>query len=64
MIHVRFAPDGTVREIGDQPAGLNPQQWFDRLSRSDSGGYQALAGGRGVFRLSRSFIDELRSQEV
>ena len=26
MIHVRFAPDGTVTEIGERPAGCTAQQ--------------------------------------
>ena len=32
VIHVRFAPDGSVTEIGERPASLTAQQWFDRLS--------------------------------
>lgn len=52
VIHVRFAPDGSVSEIGDRPAGASPQEWFNLLSRNTRECYQALAGGRGVFRVS------------
>lgn len=32
MIHVLFAPDGSVTEIDECPADLTAQAWFDRLS--------------------------------
>lgn len=60
MIHVSFAPDGTVRGIGEKPAGTSPQAWFDQLTRHSAGGYQALSGGRGVFRLPRTALAELQ----
>jgi len=28
MIHVRFAPNGTVIEISERPPGVSPQDWF------------------------------------
>lgn len=52
MIHVRFSPDGTVREISERPATLSAQDWFNRLSNEAASAYQALSGGRGLFRLS------------
>jgi len=52
VIHVRFAPNGEVTEIGERPASLAPQQWFDLLSRRREAAYQPLAGGRAVFRLA------------
>ncbi len=62
MIHIRFAPNGTVVEIGERPAGKNPQEWFDRLSERVGGtSYQALSGGRGVFRLTREQVDALKA---
>ena len=61
IIHVRFAPNGTVVEIGERPGGLTPQEWFNLLSeRTDA--YQALAGGRGIFRLTRAVVDALKQE--
>src|SRR4030066_288312 len=47
MIHVRFSPDGTVREIGARRQTLSAQDWFNRLSTEAAGASQALSGGRG-----------------
>ncbi len=58
MIHLRFAPNGTVVEIGERPADLTPQQWFDMLANKFVDAYQAYSGGRGVFRLP---VDDLES---
>ena len=52
LIHVRFAPNGAVTEIGELPPTLAPQDWFNTLSTRAGGGYQPLSGGRGVFRLT------------
>lgn len=60
LIHVRFAPDGAVVEIGERPAPASPQDWFNRLSESVGDTYQPLSGGRAVFRLSRGALDSLR----
>lgn len=64
MIHVRFAPNGTVTEIGERPDGCPAQDWFNRLSRRDGLAYQALSGGRGLFRLSPETLAELRAQSL
>lgn len=61
LVHVRFAPDGTVTEIGERPAESTPQQWFNRLSDACQGHYQPLSGGRGMFRETRATIDALKS---
>lgn len=61
MVHVRFAPDGTVTEIGERPVETSPQQWFDRLSGEIKSHYQPLSGGRGVFRATRAKIDALKA---
>ena len=61
MIHVRFAPDGTVFEIGERPQSLSAQQWFDRLSEKAGEEFQALSGGRGVFRLAPEVIEALKA---
>ena len=61
MIHVRFAPNGTVVEISERPAAIAPQDWFNWLSNNAADVYQALAGGRGVFRLTPDKLEALRT---
>lgn len=61
MIHVRFAPNGTVVEISERPQGISPQDWFDHLSANKPLVYQALAGGRGIFRIEREELETLRA---
>lgn len=56
LIHVRFAPNGHVTEIGERPASLAPQDWFNTLSTHAGTSYQPLSGGRGLFRLTRGEI--------
>ena len=61
VLHARFAPNGTVVEISERPGGLTPQEWFNVLSeRTDA--YQSLAGGRGLFRLTRQQVDALKQE--
>jgi hypothetical protein len=64
VIHLRFAPNGTVVEISERPAALSPQQWFDRLSLRHGNAYQVFAGGRGIFRLTRAEIDALKAESA
>jgi len=61
LIHVRFAPNGIVTEIGERPTGESAQDWFNRLSRHTGNGYQPLSGGRAVFRVPRAEIDSLKA---
>lgn len=61
MIHVRFSPDGTVREINARPLTLSAQDWFNRLSTEAASVYQALSGGRGLFRLSPIQLQSLQT---
>ena len=61
MIHLRFNPDGTVSEIGERPADVRPHEWFKYLSRHTQNRYQALSGGRGLFRLPRPQVEELKA---
>ncbi|CAB4243391.1 conserved protein of unknown function [Methylacidimicrobium sp. AP8] len=63
VIHVRFANDGSVQEIGERPRGLSAQAWFGRLWKKAGDRFQALAGGRGIFRLPRAELDALRVPE-
>ena len=60
MVHVRFAPNGQVTEIGERPVALSAQDWFNHLSQHAGSGYQVLSGGRGIFRLSRDALESLR----
>lgn len=65
IIHARFSPNGTVVEIGERPPALNPQQWFDYLSdKIGASAYQALSGGRGVFRTTREVVDALKAESA
>lgn len=64
IIHARFSPDGTVVEISERPSALTPQDWFNFLSYNEGTVYQALSGGRGVFRISRPRVDELKTQAL
>lgn len=64
VVHVRFAPDGTVTEIGERPSGLDAQQWFNRLSDKAGNAFQALSGGRGFFRLGAEEITALKASAL
>ncbi|WP_213770915.1 hypothetical protein [Bradyrhizobium sp. dw_78] len=64
LIHARFAPNGTVVEISERPTALSPQQWFNYLSDRAGNAYQTLAGGRGVFRLTRTVVDVLKAEST
>jgi hypothetical protein len=61
LIHVRFNPNGTVADIGELPQSTPAQDWFKYLSYNTSNSYQALAGGRGLFRIPRSTVDALKT---
>jgi hypothetical protein len=60
LIHVRFSPDGSVAEIGERPAGAKLQEWFDHLSHAAGNSYQALSGGRGLFRVANGDLDAIK----
>jgi hypothetical protein len=62
IIHVRFAPSGAVTEIGERPEAVEPQDWFNALTVHAGGHYQPLAGGRGVFRLTRDKVSKFQQQ--
>ncbi|MFA5985602.1 MAG: hypothetical protein WC782_16405 [Methylococcaceae bacterium] len=61
MIHCRFNPDGTVAEIGERPGSVVAQTWFNYLSRHTHNCYQALSGGRGLFRLPHQEVSALKA---
>ena len=60
VIHVLFSNDGSVLEIGERPAPNAAQAWFNFLTEKAGESYHALSGGRGVFRLPRVTVDELK----
>lgn len=64
LIHVRFSPDGNVFEIGERPPSLTPQQWFVKLTEKAGGAFEALSGGRGVFRLTGAEIEALKASAL
>jgi hypothetical protein len=64
IIHVRFAPNAAVVEISERPPALSPQDWFNFLSYQAPAAYQALSGGRGVFRLTRGEVDALKAEST
>lgn len=61
LIHVRFNNDGTVLEISERPTSLSPQQWFTKITEKCGNAFQALTGGRGVFRLSVDEVSALKA---
>lgn len=61
MLHVRFAPDGSVAEISERPSPHSAQEWFDWVSLAEPDAYQGLSGGRGVFRITRDKLENLRA---
>jgi hypothetical protein len=58
---VRFNNDGSVLEIAERPTSLTPQQWFTKLSEKAGNAFQALTGGRGVFRITSDEIAALKA---
>jgi len=64
LIHLVFLNDGSVTRISEQPSGATPQKWFNHLSISASHAYQALSGGRGVFRLTAEELSQLKAPFV
>lgn len=62
IIHARFAPDGSVIDIGERPDWADPQQWFNLLSYSTVNCYQSLANGRGVFRIVPQELAALKTR--
>lgn len=59
VIHVRFHPTGLVNTVNHRPDRISPQDWFDLLCRKAPSSYQALAGGRGAFRIQREALDAI-----
>lgn len=64
LIHVRYLPNADVFSIDACPENLSPREWLNRLLEIASDRYQTLAGGRGFFRIPRSRLDAVLSQDV
>lgn len=60
MIHVRFNPNGTVAQIGECPETLSGQAWFNLLTIRTQDNYEALSGGRALFRLPKAEVEQLK----
>ena len=60
VLHVRFSPDSSIAHIDERPAELSNFEWFARLCANVGHKYQARAGGRGFFRLSRVELEALK----
>ncbi|TFE68824.1 hypothetical protein A7Q09_00910 [Methylacidiphilum sp. Yel] len=63
IVHVRFGPDGGVREISERPFNVSAQDWFYFLWGKAGDKFQALSGGRGIFRLSREYLEKLKKEK-
>jgi RNase P/RNase MRP subunit POP5 len=61
LIHVRFAPNGAVTEIAERPESATAQVWFDYLTTQMGEAFQPLSGGRGVFRIERESVEQLKA---
>lgn len=61
LIHVWFAPDGTVKAIAEKPSTISEQEWFKRLNAKAGDVYQPLAGGRGVYRIGAARLNALKA---
>ena len=53
LIHVRFFPSSEINSIGEKPAHLTADEWYNRLLETARPYYQTFAGGRGFFRIPR-----------
>lgn len=54
LIHVRFMPSGAVFTIDGVPETMKADAWHKALQIAASQYYQALAGGRGFYRIPRA----------
>jgi hypothetical protein len=62
LIHVRFAPNGTVVEISERPKPMSPQEWYNCLCDKAGTAYQPLSGGRGLFRLTADQVESFKAE--
>jgi hypothetical protein len=64
IVHARYAPDGSVLEIGERPEGLSSQQWFNFLCVKAPEAAHALSGGRIIFRLPATELETLKAEAI
>jgi hypothetical protein len=62
VIHGRYAPDGTILEIGERPDGVSPQVWFNLLCVKVPESAKPLAGGRIIFRVQPGPLETLKTE--
>jgi hypothetical protein len=62
IVHACYYPDGTIKEIGERPASLTGQQWFNFLCHKVPHAGAALSGGRHIFRLSPDALEALKAE--
>ncbi|WP_316175419.1 MULTISPECIES: hypothetical protein [unclassified Bradyrhizobium] len=59
LIHVRFFPNSDINSIGEKPASLTANEWYERLLDMARPHYQTFAGGRGFFRIPRPCFEAI-----
>lgn len=59
LIHVRFFPNSDINTIGEKPASLTANEWYERLLDMARPHYQTFAGGRGFFRIPRPCFEAI-----
>ncbi|CAN2535811.1 MAG TPA: hypothetical protein VIF40_12560 [Methylosinus sp.] len=62
IIMIRFRPDTTVWEINGLPSHLDKQAWFTLLCKRAGDKFEARAGGRGYFRLTREQYEAIAAR--
>jgi hypothetical protein len=61
LVHVRFAPNGDVTEIGERPGSTPAQRWFNYLTEKAGEQFQPLSGGRGLFRVQPELLAQFKT---
>jgi hypothetical protein len=64
IIYIRFWADGRVWEISECPPEMTKEEWFKHLCAKVGDKYNARAGGRAFFRLSRLELEALKASTL
>lgn len=59
LIHVRFFANSEINSIGEKPANLTADAWYNLLLAKARPYYQTFAGGRGFFRIPRPSFEAI-----
>jgi hypothetical protein len=59
LVHVRFLPNAEIFSIDEKPQSMSAREWLNLLLEGASPHYQALAGGRGFFRIPRAGFETI-----